>query len=430
MVKRICYKCNAVFDRKHCYDRHINRKFDCSQNKNENNDLTDIKEEKNDEKKICQNLPELAENLPELAEICRNQQINIKNTKNSANSNIETSNLSNLTDLDETKNLFNVDKVDKVDIVDKVDTMDELSCYYCKKIYSSKYTLGRHLKSNCKVKKENDAEKENIFKLLLEKDKHYKEEIEELKKHNNKEVNELRKHNTKEVNELKKQNKLLMDRIDKLINMNSKSKSKSKQSNILNNTIMNSNSNNTLNSNNTSNTSNTQNNVVMVNFGKEDLSIIDEKQFIDRIVKQNKITGVKIPDEVLKIIHFNPQYPQLSNIYISDINREKCMVYEDGEWKLSNVNNIPQIMDKVCVFSSCQISNLRTKHPNNKPLEDRLNTIEKYNNMIDGDYVDDLRDDGRQVEIARCEEFQAHAYNTLKKTLYNEGKKLKKNKIK
>ena len=32
----------------------------------------------------------------------------------------------------------------------------------------------------------------------------------------------------------------------------------------------------------------------------------------------------------------------------------------------------------------------------------------------------------RQVEIARCEEFQSHAYNTLKKTLYNEGKKLKK----
>jgi hypothetical protein len=102
------------------------------------------------------------------------------------------------------------------------------------------------------------------------------------------------------------------------------------------------------------------------------------------------------------------------------------MVYEDGEWKLSNVDNIPQIMDKVCVFSAGQISNLRTKHPNNKPLEDRLNTIEKYNNMIDGDYVDDLRDVGNQVEIAHCEDFQAYTYNTLKKTMYNEGKKLKK----
>ena len=123
-----------------------------------------------------------------------------------------------------------------------------------------------------------------------------------------------------------------------------------------------------------------QNNFVMVNFGKEDLKMIDEREFIDRIVKQNKISGVKIPDEVLKIIHFNPKYPQLSNIYISDINREKCMVYEDGEWKLSNVDNIPQIMDKVCVFSAEQINNLKTKHPDNKPLHERLGVIEKYNN--------------------------------------------------
>jgi len=278
------------------------------------------------------------------------------------------------------------------------------------KSYSSKSNLNKHLKV-CKVKKTNDLEKENIFKLLLEKDKHKEKQIEELKKYNE----EIIKHNKDEVNELKKQNKLLMDKINKLMKTNSNSSTLTTNSNNSNNSIANSNSNNTINSNN----------VVMVNFGKEDLSVIDERQFIDRIVKNN-ISGVKIPDEVLKIIHFNPKYPQLSNIYISDINREKCMVYEDGEWKLSNVNNIPQIMDKVCVYSSCQISNLRTKHPNNKPLEDRLNTIEKYNNMIDGDYVDDLRDNKRQVEIARCEEFQAHAYNTLKKTLYNEGKKLKK----
>jgi len=98
------------------------------------------------------------------------------------------------------------------------------------------------------------------------------------------------------------------------------------------------------------------------------------------------LSGVKIPDEVLKIIHFNHQYHQLSNIYISDINREKCMVYEDGEWKLSSIDNIPQIMDKVCIFSAEQINTLRTKHPNNKPLQDRLCVIEKYNNLIHCDF--------------------------------------------
>ena len=226
------------------------------------------------------------------------------------------------------------------------------------------------------------------------------------------------------------ENKLLMDKIDKLINIKDNTKPYKSSKIINNNNIINNiNNTNQTNSNNSitnNHSSNIQNNIVMVNFGKEDLSIIDERQFIERVIKKPNVSGVKIPDEVLKIIHFNPQYPQLSNIYISDINREKCMVYEDGEWKLSNVNNIPQIMDKVGIFSSEQINALKIKYPNNKPLHDRLDVIVKYNNMIDGDYVEDLRDVGRYVEIARCEDFQKHTYNTIKKTLYNEGKKLKK----
>jgi hypothetical protein len=379
MVQRQCPKCNALFDRKSHYDYHINRKTDCNRNKN------NIIDENGNSIEI-QNIPKYSILNPEYSKM----DFTIPN--NNPNNKIN----------DDEDELSEIREVGEID--------DYIVCGFCLKSYSSKSNLNKHLKV-CKVKKTNDLEKENIFKLLLEKDKHKEKQIEELKKYNE----EIIKHNKDEVNELKKQNKLLMDKINKLMKTNSNSSTSTTNSN---NSIANSNS----NSNNTINS----NNVVMVNFGKEDLSVIDERQFIDRIVKNN-ISGVKIPDEVLKIIHFNPKYPQLSNIYISDINREKCMVYEDGEWKLSNVNNIPQIMDKVCVYSSEQISNLRTKHPNNKPLEDRLNTIEKYNNMIDGDYVDDLRDDGRQLEIARCEEFQAHTYNTLKKTLYNEGKKLKKN---
>ncbi len=86
-----------------------------------------------------------------------------------------------------------------------------------------------------------------------------------------------------------------------------------------------------LTTNLTTNNITTHHNYITVNFGKEDLSIIDKQIFIDRIIKKPMVTGVKIPDEVLKIIHFNPQYPQLSNIYPSDINRDKCMIWEDGE---------------------------------------------------------------------------------------------------
>ena len=60
-----------------------------------------------------------------------------------------------------------------------------------------------------------------------------------------------------------------------------------------------------------------------------------------------------------------------------------------------------------------------------------MDTIEKYNNKIDEDYIQDLRedDDYNNVKIAikDAEDFQKYAYSTIKKTLYNEGKKLKKN---
>ena len=394
MVKRKCPKCDAEFDKKSHYDRHINRKYDCSLNKN----------------KIQENDALQNTNLDPIQNIPNNSILNPNNSiQNPKYSKMDFENFIEIESIEGDQN-------EKLENLPNIGTNpDFLFCGFCLKSYSSKSNLNKHLKV-CKVKKDNDDEKEKIFRFLLEKDKEKDKKIDELEKQNKL---------------FEKQNQLLMDKIDKLINMKENTKS-TKSSKTLNISNSNSNSNNTnttnTNSNNTiTNTSNTQNNnIVIVNFGKDDLSFIDEKQFIDRIVKKPTVSGVKIPDEVLKIIHFNPQYPQLSNIYISDINREKCMVYEDGEWKLSNVNNIPQIMDKVCVFSSCQISNLRAKQPNNKPLEERLNTIEKYNNMIDGDYVDDLRDEGRQVEIARCEEFQAHAYNTLKKTMYNEGKKLKK----
>ena len=385
MVYYPCPKCNAIFNKKSNFISHINRIYDCSKKVNNEDNLNE--------------LAEISTNLHELAEISTNIE---KSNKNEIFS-METDNCSK-----ETNDFSNINET-------------SFNCSYCNKKLSSKYILMRHLKDYCKVKKANDEVKENTFKMLLERDKLRENEINELKKQNKL---------------FEEQNKILMDKIDKLINMKTDTKSSKTINNnkkITNNTqnnqkITNNTQNNTQNTNNTSNT---QNNFVMVNFGKEDLKMIDEREFIDRIVKQNKISGVKIPDEVLKIIHFNPKYPQLSNIYISDINREKCMVYEDGEWKLSNIDNIPQVMDKICLFSKDQIEILREKHPNNKALLDRLNTIEKYNNKIDEDYIQDLREDedynGVKIIIKDAEDFQKYAYNTLKKTLYNEGKKLKKN---
>ena len=185
----------------------------------------------------------------------------------------------------------------------------------------------------------------------------------------------------------------------------------------------------------------------MFNFGKENLDIIDKKQYINRVIKNN-ITGVKIPEEILKLIHFNPQYPQLSNIYMSDINREKCMVYDDGIWKLSPNDKIPEVIDRVVEYSYNQDEILRDIFKNNKPVIERLNVINKYVKMNDNEYLELLKqqdhdhDQGHDQyhdyahynipdnyqdnleEIKKCENFQKKTYNTIKTTLYNEGKKL------
>jgi hypothetical protein len=401
MVKRKCPKCEAEFYKKSHYDRHMNRIYDCCK--------------KNKKSNTNNNLEKLTENNKNSQNLTENSQNFTKINKNSQN----------LTELDLDSNILKTDFTNlkptvlctsnpvvslSLKDIDDYLNIDETTfcCSFCNKKLINKYSLLRHINESCKVKKADDQEKENTFKMLLERDKQRENEINELKKQNKL---------------FEEQNKILMDKIDKLINM----KSSSKSSKTINNNQKITNNNQKI----TNTQNNTQNNFVMVNFGKEDLKIIDEREFIDRVVKQNKISGVKIPDEVLKIIHFNPKYPQLSNIYISDINREKCMVYEDGEWKLSNIDNVPQVMDKICLFSKDQIEILREKYPNNKPLNDRLNTIEKYNNKIDEEYIQDLREDDNyndvKILIKDAEEFQKYTYSTIKKTLYNEGKKIKKN---
>jgi len=110
------------------------------------------------------------------------------------------------------------------------------------------------------------------------------------------------------------------------------------------------------------------------------------------------------------------------------------MIYESGEWKLTPSDKIPEIIDKVVLFSNEAETKLREQFPNNKKLNDRLDIIKKYNDMNDNEYVQELKDAMEDEEadnadiIKRCEDFQKKTYNTFKTTMYNEGIKIKKNK--
>ena len=140
MVKRQCHKCQAIFERKSHYDYHMNRKFDCTPN---------------------------------------NIILNV-NSKNSTN-------LQKITEINENKKFGQENKEKQENNKDE----ENFTCSYCQKNFSTKYTLLRHLNDSCKAKKENDNEKENIFKMLLERDKR--------------------------IEKIEKQNQLLMNKIDNLI---------------------------------------------------------------------------------------------------------------------------------------------------------------------------------------------------------------------
>ena len=80
-------------------------------------------------------------------------------------------------------------------------------------------------------------------------------------------------------------------------------------------------------------------------------------------------------------------YPQLSNIYMSDINREKCMIYENGEWKLSPSDKIPEIIDKVITFSNDTDRFFRDKHRNNKKLNDSQEKILVFSGAPENKFI-------------------------------------------
>ena len=267
--------------------------------------------------------------------------------------------------------------------------------------------------------------------MLLEKD--FKEIIKQQTNIINKHKEKLNEHN-QIITQILQQNQVLIKELKNLkqsklvISERFNPKNTSNTKNINSHNTTNIATNNTTNNTNTTNTQN--NNIVMFNFGKEDLGIIDKQIYIDRVVKK-PITGVKIPEEILKIIHFNHQYPQLSNIYISDINREKCMIWEDGEWKLSPVDKIPEVIDKVVNYSNGVETELREKFINNKKVNERLDIVNKYIKMNDTDYIEELRveaeyDPENKDVIKRCEGFQKLTYDTFRTTLYNEGKNIKK----
>ena len=158
-------------------------------------------------------------------------------------------------------------------------------CLYCSKVYIHKQSLHKHYKT-CKEKKEDETVKQSmsdLVKLLNEKDKYFKEELEK---------------RDKQINERDSQ-------INELI----------KKAGINNSTI----------------TQNIQNNIKLLSYGKTDISHLTDNDYLGCLKHKNFC----IPYLIEKI-HFDKNKPENHNIYISNLKNKYVMMYDKRKWKTKN----------------------------------------------------------------------------------------------
>ena len=258
---------------------------------------------------------------------------------------------------------------------------NNIHCRFCLKKFTIPDNLKRHINGErCEILRLQKQQKENIFVNLLEEEKIVNQTKKELKdiigfdknmginstntnlsmnytdlllkqiliinerfdtekketdvkiKMMTERYNELEKNNI----ELKKSNEKLQNKINKIVTKNK----------IINNTSTNTNT-NTNSNNNISNTVINNPTIKLVNFGSEDLDKINYQIFIDTIKSQ----GAGLYNKAIEGIHFNKDYPENQNIYISDLNRERVMVYKNEKWIIDNWDTVfPELLEKVIQF--------------------------------------------------------------------------------
>lgn len=300
-------------------------------------------------------------------------------------------------------NVHNLNILDKfnIDECQQNENKKKFCCKYCLKLFTRTDNLKRHINNDkCEILRLQEKQKENIFINLLEEEKVVNQTKIELKELNNNILIVKKKNydveNNNQMDFLMTQIKLLNDKLelqkkeseikiekqqiqfqkviqeqksdtenrlklmtDRYNNLEKKhndviktnQKLQTKMNKIVNKNKITNNTNNCTNTtnshNNISNTVINNPTIKLVNFGSEDLSKISHNVFIETIKSQ----GAGLYNKAIDGIHFNKDYPENQNIYISDINRGKVMIYKNEKWIIDNWDNIfPDLLDKVIQF--------------------------------------------------------------------------------
>jgi hypothetical protein len=246
--------------------------------------------------------------------------------------------------------------------------IEEKSCLFCGLVFTRKDTVKRHMDKYCKVKKLQKEEKETILELLIEKDRI----INELK-------NDKESH-CKQMDELKKMILELNKKMDKQKN---KAHTQNINKGVINNNIIIPQS-------------------KLVNFGEEDVKNIPKEVLKDIV----KLSGYPALVSCFNAIHNNKDYPQGMNSYLSDISRNKGMVWTNGEWVQAPVKKIFNIvMNKIDTYiNHCEVL-IESGEYNTKKDPDGSNILDQLQTRIKK-YYDRYLGDDESVSPKACKEFE------------------------
>lgn len=163
------------------------------------------------------------------------------------------------------------------------------NCKYCCKTFSRETNMYRHMRNNCRVKKEEDGKRKDIYQRLLN-----LEEKCHLLENNN--------------NNLRKKVVMFEQNINNTVNIDNSVNNVSNTNNINKGTI---------------------NNIVLVGYGNEDMKKIPTNDII-KAIESGFLSAIKLTET----IHFNPRFPEYHNIYISNMKDKYAMKYDGKDWSL------------------------------------------------------------------------------------------------
>ena len=383
MVNHQCPNCGEVFDKKSTFVYHINRKRPC--------------------KKITQIITPTI--TPKTPTITPKTQLDPIDPIDPINTQQELNKLDNKT-------------IPICIEIKNKETEIKFICKFCNHNFMRKFNLERHLNGRCKskqLKQENENNKNLNNKNLNNKNSNEdnKNSNEDNKNLNNKNLNN-KNLNNKNLNEDDEKYNFILKRLTDLENENRKLKIKIKKTKKTTNININ------------------QNNI-LINFNDLRLEDVDKKLFTNPLLN-SRLQGKFIILQMIENVYINELHPEYQNIMITDKNRGYVKIYNNGKWKTDNIETINMIIDGIISHSKNILIELKQQYINNIGAKNRLNISEKYVNLCDLEYLEELKDEqehediNNKEHIKRCEDFREMVYKDTINLLHDNKKTLLKQK--